>query len=175
MKEVWKDIKGYEGLYQVSNYGRIKSLSRLIKNSNNRITKEKIRKQVYDKDNYLTISLSKNGKISTFKVHRLVAQAFIPNTKNKPTVNHKNGIKNDNKVENLEWATDKEQMEHCIKILGYDPHIKKTYPKKVKRSDGKIYDSIKEASIENNVSSSNITMSCQGKCKKIGGYTWNYI
>ena len=174
MKEIWKDIKEYEGIYQISNYGRIKSLSRLIENSNNRITKEKIRKATKDKDGYLCIVLSKDGTNKTCKVHRLVAQTFISNPLNKPTVNHKDGNKQNNKINNLEWMTDKEQMKHCKEVLGWKPSENRIKRRKVQRSDGKIYNSIKEASIENNVFASNITMCCQNKCNTIGGYGWCY-
>ena len=174
MEEIWKDIEEYEGIYQVSNYGRIKSLSRLIENSNNRTTKEKIKKETKDKDGYLLITLSKNGIKKTCKVHRLVAQAFIPNPLNKRTVNHKDGNKQNNILDNLEWMTDKEQMKHCKEVLGWNPSKTKKSTRKVQRSDGKIYNSIKEASIDNNVFASNITMCCQQKCNTIGGYGWSY-
>lgn len=171
-----ESIKDYEGIYEISNYGRVKSLSRLIKNSNNRITKEKILKATYDKDKYLSIGLSKEGKTKTFKVHRLVAEAFIPNKENKRTVNHINGNKEDNRVDNLEWSTDREQMVHCKEVLGWNPHhTKNRKRRKIMRSDGKIYNSIKEAGIENNLFPSNITMCCQGKVKTIGGYSWEYV
>lgn len=174
--EIWKDIKDYEGMYQVSNLGNIKALDREVYSLwNNRIVKGKMRKPTYDKDNYLLISLSKEGKTRTFKVHRLVAEAFIPNPEEKPTVNHINGKKDDNRIENLEWATDKEQMKHCREVLGWKPDESRLRRRKVKRSDGKIYNSIKEAGIENNLFPSNITMCCQGKVKTIGGYSWEYV
>ena len=101
--EIWKDIKEYEGLYQVSNMGRVKSLNY------NRSGKEKIMKQSFDKG-YLRVGLTKNRKIKTIKVHRLVAIAFIPNVENKPEVDHINTIKTDNRVENLRFVTGIENM-----------------------------------------------------------------
>lgn len=97
--EVWKDILGYEGLYQVSNMGRVKSF-------NYRNTKKtSILKQSINQDGYLRPTLKKNYKSKGFLVHRLVGFAFIPNPENKETINHKNEIKTDNRVENLEWMT----------------------------------------------------------------------
>ena len=104
--EIWKDIEGYEGLYQVSNLGRVKSL-------NYKCTKEeKILKLMSDKDGYLYVNLYKEGKRKTYKVHRLVAKAFIPNPENKLEVNHKDEDKTNNKVENLEWMTCKENINY---------------------------------------------------------------
>ena len=101
--EEWRDIQGYEGYYQVSNLGRIKSI---------RFNKEKILTIQHDKDGYCTVGLTKNNKLKLCKVHRLVCKTFFNNSKNKPQVNHINGIKNDNRAENLQWCTCKENMKH---------------------------------------------------------------
>jgi len=116
--EVWVDIINYEGLYQVSNLGRIKRLSRLINVNSNRwgpikMNDEKIHTAILPSSRYLNVSLCKNGKPKLFQVHRLVAQHFIPNPENKSQVNHKNLNKRDNRVINLEWATSKENMNHA--------------------------------------------------------------
>jgi hypothetical protein len=105
--EIWKDVVGYEGLYKVSNSGRIKSLDRLVvtkKNVNINIP-EKIRKQCDNGFGYLYVTLTKNGKSLTQASHRIVAKAFIPNTENKKCINHKNWNRSDNRVDNLEWTT----------------------------------------------------------------------
>ena len=108
MDEIWKDIKGYEGKYQVSNKGNIKSLKQFNKRGVDLIIK-------LGKNNtgYTIVRLTKNNKLKTPLVHRLVAQAFIPNPDNKPQVNHKNGNKADNTVENLEWVTRSENQKHA--------------------------------------------------------------
>lgn len=110
-KEIWKDIPGYEGLYQVSNLGRIKSMKRYTKIPNAiRIEKEKILK-LGKRNGYYVINLCKKNKRKSYQVHRLVAQAFIQNPKNKPYINHIDYDPTNNKVKNLEWCTQKENVE----------------------------------------------------------------
>lgn len=116
--EVFLDIKGYRGLYQVSNLGNIKSLRRVIKCKSRSDFKiqEKILTLRLDKDGYLLVNLYNNGS-KTYKVHRLVAESFIANPDNKNIINHKNGIRNDNKVSNLEWVTISENNIHSYRVL----------------------------------------------------------
>lgn len=111
-KEVWKNIKGYEGLYQVSNLGRVRSFPRKGTHSNN----IHILSPGIDHKGYLNVRLSKRCKGHSFRVHKLVAMAFIPNTHNKEQINHINGIKTDNRVTNLEWCTNLENMRHSWNI-----------------------------------------------------------
>lgn len=105
--EIWKDIFGYEGLYQASTFGRIKSLARSG-------TYERILIPVIDNHGYYHITLSKNGIVQRFFIHQLIAKTFIPNSLNLPQVNHKDGNKQNNKAENLEWCTLQENITHSI-------------------------------------------------------------
>jgi len=115
MEEIWKDIDGYEGHYQVSNIGNVKGLERIIegKNGCDRLYPSIFFKHEITKDGYKRVVLMKYGKKKRFMIHRLVISAFITNIDNKPYVNHINGDKSDNRVENLEWCTNSENMLHA--------------------------------------------------------------
>ena len=115
--EIWKDIEGYENSYQVSNFGQVRTKNRLIFNplSKTYYEKNQIILKQYLSLGYKRTILCKNGKSKNAAVHRLVAQTFIPNPENKPQVNHINGIKTDNRIENLEWCTASENGLHAYK------------------------------------------------------------
>jgi hypothetical protein len=117
--EIWKDIEGYEGYYQVSNLGRVKSLRREVacKNGMVKTVKEKILKQKTRNDGYKEVNLNRKGKGFSKAVHRLVALSFISNSENKRDVNHKDGIKTNNNLMNLEWCTTQENTRHSIDVL----------------------------------------------------------
>ena len=120
--EIWKEIKGYEGYYLISNMGRVKSQSRKIYNDGIKgenkfyISEEKIINGRIDPKGYLRVALCKDNKQKDYSIHRLVAIAFIPNPNNKPCVNHKDGNKQNNNVENLEWCTYSENLKHAYKM-----------------------------------------------------------
>lgn len=128
IQEIWKDIQGYEGLYQISNLGRVKGLERYSYGQREKDTvplityqKEKVLKFSTNKkipNSYLYVTLSKDAKKTRMFLHRLLGKTFIPNPENKPHVNHINGIKNDNRLENLEWVTCMENMHHFVKNSG---------------------------------------------------------
>ena len=183
-KEVFRDVLGYEGLYQVSNYGRVKSLERknifycgLRKEHLERPTKEKILN--YNKSNrgYLQVCLTKDGKSKTYTVHRLVAKAFLPNLKNKKQVNHIDGNKENNSIDNLEWVTSSENNKHAF-ITGLNkPHnMRKVNQYDLQGNFIKQWNSITDFLKENdlNLKNSNITTCCKGKRKNAYGFIWKY-
>ena len=180
--EVWKDIPGYEGLYQVSNLGRVKSLERRREN-NGGLTKvpEKILHQSENGSGYFKVMLCKNSKVKTFFVHRLVAQGFVENTDCKRTVNHINGDKSNNKAENLEWCTYAENNAHAVEVgLNRMSARNNKASKPVAQYDKdmnfiKAYPSIKEAERQTGIINQKIVPCCQGKYKTGGGYIWQYI
>lgn len=116
MIEIWKDIKDYEGFYQVSNLGRIRSLTRNVKQHSSSIqTKRgKILSLAIDRGGYVFCALSKNNNLKTYKVHRLVANSFIPNPLDRKEINHKDCDKTNNVVWNLEWSTRSHNINHAI-------------------------------------------------------------
>lgn len=184
MKEDWKDIKDYEGLYQVSNLGRIKSLSTKVFNGKGyRIKPERLLKLTCDKDGYLIVFISKGKIRKSKKVHRLVAQAFIANPEGKPQVNHIDGNKRNNRITNLEWVTNLENSIHAwqtglqYKRFGKDNlHCKPVIQYDTQMNKINEYISIKEASRDTNISLSTIIDSCKGKIKNISRckYIWRY-
>lgn len=134
--ECWKDIQGYEGAYQVSSFGRVKSMARYRYGRDSCLVpmQEKIMSLKTNKQGYQVIGLHSVSK-KFFSVHRLVASAFIPNSDNKETVNHIDGVKKNNNVNNLEWSTHTEQMKHAVdndllEVRG-SPKFSKTFKQSV--------------------------------------------
>lgn len=195
--EIWKDIPGYEGYYQVSSMGRVKSLPRKVYNRGGfHISKEKILKQQLRKDKYFNVHLLKEGVEKIFFVHRLVALAFLSNPNHLPDINHKDENPSNNCVDNLEWCTEKYNMNYGTAIerrkasFVRNDSFKKANATKVRNNsrgaekpvegvtkDGSIsvsYNSICEAARDTGISKGNIGECCRGIRLSAGGYYWNY-
>ena len=184
-EEIWKDIEGYEDLYQVSNLGRVRRLKFINKTTNK--YQERIVAITDNGEGYKIVSLCKNGKRKNYYIHRLIATYFIPNKENKLEINHIDGNKNNNNINNLEWCTRSENLIHAYN------HKLRTAPMsmlgKCGKLDGisipvKMYDLnnhfIKEfesaniASKETNICYASIKKCRCGKQKTAGGYIWKY-
>lgn len=176
--EIWKDIKGYEGLYQVSNFGRVKSLERTVNNypRGTRRLPEKIRLGVVNKSlGYRMLALAKDGKPKSFFVHRLVADAFLENPDSLPMVNHKDEDKTNNNVNNLEWCTAKYNMSYS-NVFGSAKN-KNSKPVCQYDYDGNLikeYASSHDAAEAMGVESYCISYCCQGKIGSVKGFLWKY-
>lgn len=170
--EIWKDIKNYEGLYQVSNLGRVKSLNRIEKSGNKfRKRAEKILTQNITQG-YKYVNICKNNKIKTYRIHRLVAETFLPNPEKLPQVNHIDGNKLNNDVNNLEWCSCKHNIQEAYRL-----GLSKTTKVKQYTLSGtliKSWNSIAEAGKKLNLDTSAISKCCRGKRKKVGNYMWKY-
>ncbi len=166
MQEIWKDIPDYNGNYQISNFGRVKSLKKWNGTSCRILSPGKTHK------GYLAVSLSKNGKAKSIFIHRLVAKAFITNPDNLPQINHKNENKEDNHVQNLEWCDNSYNMNYGTRS---QRQIDKVSKPVICVETQIIYKSAAEASRLNPpIRQGNITLCCQGKNKTAGGFHWRY-
>ena len=174
--EIWKDIAGYEGVYQVSNLGRVRSIRRKTNTICGKILTPILTYQGYER-----VRLYKNGKSRLFLVHRLVAGAFVVNLDNKPMVNHIDENKRNNCANNLEWCTHIENCYHGTAIKrtkeALTNHPKKSKPVEQHTKDGEligIFPSIREAERSTNIKHRDISFCCQERYKTAGGYIWKY-
>lgn len=161
MKETWKSIDGYDGLYEVSDQGRVKSLWH---------GKEKILKPVKQQNGYLYVTLYKEGKRQS-TVHSLVAKAFIPNPQGLETVNHKDEVKTNNCVSNLEWMRREDNVAYS------QPQLTERKVQMFDKSTGELlatFPSLSEAARVTRINQGNICKCCNGKLKSAGGYGWRY-
>ena len=181
--EIWKDVLGYEGSYLVSNKGRVYSRSRHRYNGGDgigRFYQGRILKGEYCKG-YYCVALLKDAKHKLCKVHRLVATAFIPNPENKPNIDHINGIKQDNRVENLRWATDKENINNPNtlwkwappRIGGKNPQARSVVSVNIKNGEVHYYGAMREALEDIGVKDPKyIAQCCNGKKNVYKGCRW---
>jgi hypothetical protein len=173
MEEIWKDIPGFENLYQVSSLGRVKSLP---KHTNNQFSNKEIILKPVKSNNYLNVNLK--GKI--IGIHRLVAITFIPNEENKPQINHKDGNKQNNIISNLEWCTASENILHAYKTglkVATSNHLKKKILQYDKRGNFiKEWESTKEIERKLKIYHSAISNCCKNKkhYNSAGGFVWKY-
>lgn len=165
--EEWRDVVGYEGKYKVSNSGRVVSLLR---------KQPKEMKQFLNTFGCLQVMLSYNGKTKSIRIHRLVADAFIPNIDNKPQINHINEIKTDNTVSNLEWVTNKENQNHGTTNRRKSKALTKTIVQICPKTNMvlKVWEYVYELA-ESGYNRKNIQLCCLGYKKIHRGYRWRYL
>ena len=181
LNEIWKDVKNYEGLYQVSNLGRVRSLDVRTYQKNKFgkfqyvLHKGKILKIQKQRNGYFTIDLHMNGKFERKTIHRLVAETFISNPNNYQYINHKDSNTSNNRVDNLEWCTQKYNIKYAYDFGNKIPPNMRS----VNQIDenGKItatFISIQEAERKTSIKSANISKCCRKLRNKAGGYQWAY-
>ena len=178
VQEEWKDIKGFEGIYQISNYGNVRSVNHYVKTGNNgmRLVKGRILKPFKTCNGYLFIKTSKKYGSKHLAIHRLVAITFIENPNNYPNVNHKDEVKDNNVFTNLEWCN------HSYNALyGTCQERLRQYKQKrvnmIDKNTGtilKTFNSMKIAAEQLGIHKEQISSVCRGERKTAGGYKWRY-
>ena len=181
LNEIWKDIEGYEGLYQISNLGRIRSLDVRTYQRNKFgkfqyvLHKGKVLKAQKQRNGYLTIDLHRKGQFKRQTIHRLVAEAFIPNNDNNKYINHKDNDILNNKVSNLEWCTQKYNIKYAYDYGNKIPPNMRSINQI--DNNGNIiatFISMQEAERKTNIRSANISKCCRKLRSRAGGYKWEY-
>lgn len=195
--EIWKDVVGYEGYYKVSNLGRVKSMERYVTQGNHkRYVKERIKKQSIDPNGYLRVTLCKDRKSVQIPIHRIIAEAFIPNPENKSEIDHINTNRIDNRIENLRWSTRYENTHNPLTLQNCKERVytkertekinktriergRKCAPKKVYQYSKagvfiKEYSCAKKAGEELNTNAQPISMCCKGDRLTAGGFVWRF-
>lgn len=190
-KEIWKDIKDYEGMYQVSNLGRVRSLDKIVNGSNQygahfiKIRRGKLLKLHISNNGYYRVILVSDNKNKNFLIHRLVAKAFIPNPNNLPEINHIDGNKSNNIIDNLEWCNHSYNIQHRINVLGIKmktEHLQRyrnNQKRKINQYDKqgnfiKQWNCINDITKKLKIPHSNITACCKGRLNTAHGYKWEY-
>lgn len=173
MEEIWKDVEGYEGFYQVSNMGRVRSIERRL--NDGRIYGGRILEQKQVRNGYMQVHVSKDNKGKYLSVHRLVARAFVPGFVEGADVNHKDEDKTNNRVDNLEWCSHSYNSQYGHRN---DTMVEQRSLEVVMMSeDGSTireFPSLREAARASGVSAAHICQVCKGERKKAGGYRWKY-
>lgn len=162
--EEWKDIPSYEGYYQISTDRRVKSLKRYVEHPRfgRQLVHEKIIKSHRNYRGYVIVLLSKNTIKKTLQIHKLMALAFLPNPECKKTINHKNGIRHDNRLDNLEWATNSENQKHAFKYGKQYTHNARLV---LDMQSGVFFYSIREAARSKSISYHSLSDRLTGKCE----------
>ena len=171
-KEIWKPVVGYEGLYEVSNLGRVKSV---------KFGRERVLKPIKHPNGYLCVNLCKDGKRKNCLVHRLVAQAFIPNPLNLPEINHINEQKTENRASNLQWCDRQYNCNYGTRntkvakaLLNHPSKSKPVLQYTLKGELIREWPSTMEAERQGGFDNRRISFCCNGKRKKHGGYVWKF-
>ncbi len=174
MEEVWKPIPGFEGYYEASNMGNIRSLDRFTKNRWGSCTfhKSQLMKCRIVKNGYAHVKLTKDGNKFEPLVHRIIADMFIPNPDNLPQINHKNGDKSDNRVSNLEWCTSSQNQLHSRRVL--KRHCGKSRKPVICLETGETFDSLTSAGKTLGINSGGIYYVCEGRNKQAKGMHFKY-
>lgn len=179
--ELWRDVLGFEGIYNVSNYGRVKRLKRHPKDGKKSIMRDRILSPRKDKDGYLHVCLTRDGKMKKMLVHRIVLSAFVPNPNNLPMVNHKNEVRDDNRLENLEWCDAKYNNSYGTAVEKRKIAQRQCYNKVVKVHQYTLngeyikgFSTIVDASLETGICRTDIQYAMKGKMSRAGNFQWLY-